>query len=127
MVKFEKTSFTDADLEKEKKTMGLLRDQLKKTNEKLIQKSSQLTQMAVASDTYIESVTEFNRRIKDIILKSLPLGCSAARHRHHASLLKIQDIAISLSQQTTKTIGMLRAAGPSPYGEGAIDGDQSSG
>jgi hypothetical protein len=71
MVKFEKTSFTDADLEKEKKTMGLLRDQLKKTNEKLIQKSSQLTQMAVASDTYIESVTEFNRRIKDIIFEEL--------------------------------------------------------
>ncbi|KAM0867439.1 hypothetical protein ACQ4PT_042029 [Festuca glaucescens] len=121
-------NFKDVGLEKEKRTVELLRYRPEKKNERLIRKSNQLIQTAVACDIYIENVTESTHHIKNIILDSLAPNCTITRDKHHASLLEIQAIVVGLSQRTTNTLAMLKAAGPAPYGgEETIEDDQSSG
>ncbi|KAM0847422.1 hypothetical protein ACQ4PT_055022 [Festuca glaucescens] len=120
-------AFTDFDLDEEKKKVKRLHHQLDKKNEKLVTKSNQLIQTAVASDAYIENVTESTRRIKKIILKSLAPDRAIAPDMHRASLLEIQAIATDLSDDTAKALAMIRAAGPSPYNKGGMDDDKSSG
>jgi hypothetical protein len=120
------SGFADAAFEEEKKRAEFLRHELEKNKEKLIRKSNQLIQTAAACDEYIDIVTESNRRIKDIILKTLTPGCTTPPHQCQSSLLEIQNIAISLSQHTAKTIAMVRAAGPSPFGEDTFHNDRLS-
>lgn len=47
--------------------------------------------------------------------------------RQGAQLNLINFIATDLSHDTAKALGMIRAAGPSPYNKGGIDDDKSSG
>jgi hypothetical protein len=120
------SGFADAAFEEEKKRAEFLRHELEKNKEKLIRKFNQPIQTAAACDEYIDTVTESNCRIKDIILKTLTPGCTTPPHQCQSSLLEIQNIAISLSQHTAKAIVMVRAAGPSPFGEDTFHNDRLS-